>query len=526
MENANIVWRPQLPTSRVVAGTSLLHDSPPYLALSDTADTVERSRTAVFEAEVVENRKALLRDLPPDKIRVNPNVAELFGISTNDPNTSLSVSPINSLESTVPACRAATIVVEGVTPEALRRYLRREDGLLHPITETATIDGQEVRFRVTDSVPSMRDHATIRVTEQTDLEITQGSPEQRTESGRSRGDGSSGGSRSGGDGSETSDGDGDGDEEYPLDAKVPGHGFDAVAGFDDIKQRILSRIALAADEDLVDELTDKYNENFATRGNTMLLYGPPGCGKTFLAEAIAKEFKSRMEQATQKHVTYFDVKATRVLSKYKGESEERVERIFQQVREAASDGYSVIFFDEVETLVADRAADDVQSHQKSVTNQFLREMNEITDDVLLMGATNMPFSIDSAAARRFHSKIFVPHPGQEVMSEVWRKELEGVEGFDRIDFDELGRLSKNYTPAEISDRVVGSEIQSDVLQQYIRDDPVDLAADGYLQGKLQATSPRTVDEYVEKLKPHVLRNEMEGYDELESYIKEHLQDGE
>ena len=305
-----------------------------------------------------------------------------------------------------------------------------------------------------------------------------------------------------------------------LEPKKPTVSFgEDVAGLPEVKRTAENLLALF-DPDVRDEVVDRYGDEFASRGNSMLLYGPPGCGKTLVSEAIAYEAKynSNIEESYGE-VKFLEIKGSDVLSKYSGESEKRVEAIFEKAHGIAQDGFAVLFFDEVDTLIPDRGDDSLQRHERSLTNAFLQEMNEIEDNLLVIGATNMPFTIDPAATRRFPIQQFIPQPETEVMAQVWRKHLASMHGTDGIDYDRLGELSTGYTPAEIADRVLGSELQREFVESVHLPDrePIEPTTD-YFADRLGETEPKTVRQYVASVRTQI--DDLEGYPELRRYVED------
>jgi proteasome-associated ATPase len=150
----------------------------------------------------------------------------------------------------------------------------------------------------------------------------------------------------------------------------------------------------------------------------ILLYGPPGCGKTLLVRAIA----------TENSMTFFNVSVADILSKWVGESERITKEIFRQAREKKP---SIIFFDEIEALFTTRGILDTSGVHKNIIAQILSEMDGLIEleDVFVIGATNRPDLLDPALMRpgRFDEIIEIPRPdrkaGEEILSIYLGKEL-------------------------------------------------------------------------------------------------------
>src|SRR5437899_10159401 len=141
----------------------------------------------------------------------------------------------------------------------------------------------------------------------------------------------------------------------------------------------------------------------------ILLYGPPGCGKTMLAKAIA----------TENDMTFFNVSIADVLSKWVGESERIVKEIFRQAREKAP---SIVFFDEIEALFTVRGMMDTSGVHKNIIAQILSEMYGLIqmENVFVLGATNRADLVDPALLRpgRFDEIIEIPRPNREASEEI------------------------------------------------------------------------------------------------------------
>jgi transitional endoplasmic reticulum ATPase len=308
-------------------------------------------------------------------------------------------------------------------------------------------------------------------------------------------------------------------EDFRIEPRRPSNeDFDTfadVAGLDEVKKETKVVYGLA-DDQVLDEVKSHGKLFVPDEGSAVLLYGPPGCGKTMITEAIAHEFHKRM--SPEKEVTFLSVEGSDILGKFQGESEERMSQAFSQAKDLARDDhFSILFFDEIEALVKDRSSEDVRAHHKQLTATFLQEMNTVGRDVMVIGATNLPFDIDSAAVRRFDTEIFVPHPGAEGMAELWKKELKAVNTVGPIDYEELGRLSAEFTPSEVSDRLLLSKIQSELVLNAMDDSAETIEINmKYLKKRTQETEPKVIDRYIAQVTQDF--DDMGGYEELQEYI--------
>jgi len=196
--------------------------------------------------------------------------------------------------------------------------------------------------------------------------------------------------------------------------------FSHVGGMDALKEEIRMKIIHPLQN------PDLFRAYGKRAGGGVLLYGPPGCGKTLISKATAGEIKA----------TFIAVGLHNILDMWIGQSEKHLHNLFELARKSAP---CILFFDEVDALAADRR-DLRQSAGRTLINQFLAEMDGAqseNDGVLVLGATNAPWHIDPAFRRpgRFDRTLFVPPPDQSAREEIVRLmsrdkpvgELDGVQ---------------------------------------------------------------------------------------------------
>ncbi|NHN61194.1 MULTISPECIES: ATP-binding protein [Halorussus] len=492
------------PTSHVKVGESRVKSS-------DVVRLEHRGIDAFFYAKPVEDFVGGIGN----KVKFHDNVASLFGgIDFSSPfYVDAKVSKRD-----VEVCRTVELRVRGAPEEQIEQFMRESEYLVHNMEEVVSNGDDLVPVQVYSMEPS--GYRTLRVTDDTDIEfVSRSDVEDRAPDGPG-GAGGGSGDGAGPAGPGGPGGDSENDVDIDVTPKKPTKSFEEdVAGLDTVKRTARTMLAMF-DPQKQSEVERRYGEGFASRGGSMLLYGPPGCGKTLVSEAIAHEAKNETDiEDEYGDVKFLEVKGGDVLSRYPGESERRIEAVFDQAHRVAQDGFAVLFFDEVETLIPDRSDDSLQRHERSLTNAFLQEMNDIEDNLLVIGATNMPFTIDPAATRRFPIQQFIPQPDAEVMAQVWEVNLRDLPDADEIDFRRLGEESVGYTPAEVADRVLGSDLQREFVESVVRPDREPITPDTeYLLSWLEDTEPKTVRQYVSSVREQL--DDLEGYPEMQRYIEE------
>jgi AAA+ superfamily predicted ATPase len=174
-------------------------------------------------------------------------------------------------------------------------------------------------------------------------------------------------------------------------------------------------------------------------GGGILMYGPPGCGKTYLARATAGEVKA----------AFLAVGINDVLEMWIGQSERNLHELFERAREHRP---CVLFFDEVDALGASRS-DLRQSSGRHLINQFLAELDGVhhsNEGVLILAATNAPWHLDAAFRRpgRFDRIVFVPPPDAAARAAILRLQLRGKPTRD-IDFEHLAKKTDGFSGADL-----------------------------------------------------------------------------
>jgi len=192
---------------------------------------------------------------------------------------------------------------------------------------------------------------------------------------------------------------------------------------------------------VIDALNDKerYAEYGLTIPNGMLLYGPPGCGKTFFAEKTAEEIG----------FNFYQIKPSDIQSKFVNASQENIKKLFDVARENAP---SIIFIDELDALVPSRDTSNISHMNTSAVNEFLAQMNNCGEDgIFVIGATNRPNAIDPAILRsgRLDKHIYLPPPdfeARKLMFELYLKKRPVEIGLDYV---KLAKATENYVSSDI-----------------------------------------------------------------------------
>ncbi len=213
--------------------------------------------------------------------------------------------------------------------------------------------------------------------------------------------------------------------------------FDDVGGMEDVKEQVRMRVVYPFRNP---ELFQRFKKR---PGGGILLYGPPGCGKTHIARATAGECDAR----------FVSIGVADVLSRWLGESEQRLVEIFAAARRRAP---TILFVDELDALGMSRR-DARGSGIQTVINQLLTEMDGIGSanaNVLVLGATNAPWNVDTAFRRpgRFDRVIFVPPPDAEARRAILELHLSGLP-HGPLDRHKLAQKTKMFSGADLKDVV-------------------------------------------------------------------------
>jgi SpoVK/Ycf46/Vps4 family AAA+-type ATPase len=277
--------------------------------------------------------------------------------------------------------------------------------------------------------------------------------------------------------------------------------FDEVGGMDALKEEIRLKIIYPLQH------PEMYKAYGKTIGGGILMYGPPGCGKTHLARATAGEVRAG----------FIAVGINDVLDMWIGSSERSLHEIFEQARRSTP---CVLFFDEVDALGA-RRSDLRQSAGRHLINQFLAELDGVqakNDGLLILAATNAPWHVDPAFRRpgRFDRVLFVPPPDLAAREAILRIMLKG-KPVDDVDYHAIAAKTGQYSGADLK-AIVDLAIETK-LQEAMKAGGLRPLGTKDLQRAVKAHRA-TTSEWFSTARNHALYSNQGGvYDDVLAYLK-------
>ncbi|MCD4810862.1 MAG: ATP-binding protein, partial [Methanosarcinales archaeon] len=215
-------------------------------------------------------------------------------------------------------------------------------------------------------------------------------------------------------------------------SEKPDIGFSDIGGLDSVKEDMKKAIIYPFTHK---KLYDYYNQK---SGGGVLLYGPPGCGKTMIAKAAATECDA----------DFINVETSTIMSKWVGESEKSIKQVFSIARDC---NRAIIFFDEFDAVAGRRG--ELEDYAKRIVNELLQQMDGMdkNDNILVLAATNEPWAIDPALRRpgRFKKLIFIPPPDLEARKAIFNIYLQKLPLENNVDAATLSKKTDMYSGADI-----------------------------------------------------------------------------
>lgn len=282
--------------------------------------------------------------------------------------------------------------------------------------------------------------------------------------------------------------------------EIPNVKWKDIGGLDSVKQELQEVV----------EWPLKYPEAFGRLGidppKGVLLYGPPGCGKTLLAKAVA----------TESEANFIAVKGPELLSKWVGESERAVREVFRKARQSAP---TIIFFDEIDALAPRRGIYTGDSGvSERVISQLLTEMDglQARGDVVVIAATNRPDLLDPALLRpgRFDRMIYVPPPDLRARLAILKIHTSKMPLGPDVDLMKIARITEGYSGADLA--AVAREAAINALRRDINAKYVMMTDFMKAISKIHASLTRDLLKYYEEMKEYFKRRVIRRKDILES----------
>lgn len=270
--------------------------------------------------------------------------------------------------------------------------------------------------------------------------------------------------------------------------EIPNVEWEEIGGLEDLKQELKEAV----------EWPLKYPEAFLKMGvrapRGVMMYGPPGCGKTLLAKAAANESEAN----------FILVKGPELISKWVGESEKGIREIFKKAKQSSP---TIIFFDEIDAIAPKRGMEMGTKVTERVVNQLLTEMDGLEElhDVVVIAATNRPDIVDSGLLRpgRFDRIIMVPVPDQDSRKKIFKIHTKGMPLAKDVAITKLVEKTENYVGADIE--AVCREAATLALREDI---------------KAKIVKMKHFEQALKKVKSSILNEDIEKYRELsENYMR-------
>ncbi|MFH1294891.1 MAG: AAA family ATPase, partial [Candidatus Aenigmatarchaeota archaeon] len=242
----------------------------------------------------------------------------------------------------------------------------------------------------------------------------------------------------------------------------------------------------------------KSPKSFETMGikppTGVLFYGPPGCGKTMIAKAVANEAGAN----------FISIRGPEITSKWVGESEKHIREIFKRAKQVAP---TIIFFDEIDSIATSRGGDSGSRAYENVVSQILVEMSGIEElrNVIVIAATNRPDIIDSALLRsgRLERQLLIPAPDQKSRERILQIHTRNMPVEKDINIKKLAEKTEGYTGAD--------------LEALIREAGMTALRRTKMKGK--TVSKKDFDAALTKIRPSLNAKVMEFYNKVDEILR-------
>jgi SpoVK/Ycf46/Vps4 family AAA+-type ATPase len=261
--------------------------------------------------------------------------------------------------------------------------------------------------------------------------------------------------------------------------------WDSIGGYEDIKREIREYIEFPLKHR---DLAKKYGIRLP---KGVLLFGPPGCGKTLMMKALANEAR----------INFLYVNVSDIMSKWYGESEARLRELFNNARKNAP---CILFFDEIDTIGVKRESHTGDSVTPRLLSLMLSEMDGLTseDGVIIVGSTNVPHLLDKALLRagRLDKLIYVGPPDKNARKEILKLHCKDKPIGEDVDFDKLAEITERYSGADLAN----------ICQEVARK----VAVEALNNGKERKITIQDFMEVVKKYKPSISLQMLEEFEKF------------
>lgn len=277
--------------------------------------------------------------------------------------------------------------------------------------------------------------------------------------------------------------------------------FQDVGGLEDLKENIKMNIIYPFQNPA---LFRSFGKKI---GGGILMYGPPGCGKTFIARATAGECNAR----------FINIAITDILDMWIGNSEKNLHEFFELARRNTP---AILFIDELDAIGGSRQQMRFQ-HSRMLTNQLLNELDGVAsknDEILVLGATNSPWFVDSSLRRpgRFDRILFVPPPDANARVEILQLHLKG-KPTEAIDYPRLAKSTERYSGADL--KAICDAAADGAIRQAMKSGKLLPIRTEDLFAALRTVKPSTLEWFSTAKNYATYSNEAGTYDDILSYLK-------